>query len=129
MIVKEIDDLKEIDKVMRDPEIQSRVNENNIDFELPTENTRYIAGYHKGELIGVMVYYKRKKYTTCHIQVIKTHRAALAVTFGRMALKLSESKTLYTNIPEKFKDVQRFAKHFDFKLVGTKDDSLIYKRG
>lgn len=129
MIVKEIYDLKEIQKVLFDPEIYERIKVSDDKPELPTKNTQYIAGYHKGELIGIMVYYKRKKHTTCHIQVLKAHRAALAVTFGRMALKLSESEILFTNIPKKFKDVIRFTEYFDFKLVGEKNGQLIYRRG
>ena len=121
--------MDEIESVLFDPEIYERIKVSNDKPELPTKNTRYIAGYHEGELIGIMVYYKRKKYTTCHIQVLKAHRAALAVKFGRMALKLSKTKVLFTNVPARFPDVIRFVKYFKFKLVGSKDNDLIFKRG
>ena len=129
MIVKEISDKKEIEKVLFDPEIYERIKISDIKPELPTDNTRYIAGYYKGELIGIVVYYVRKEFTTCHIQVLKAHRAALAVKFARMALKLTDAKVLYTNIPKKFEDVVRFAKYFDFKLLEEKNNILIFKRG
>ncbi len=129
MIVKEIFDIKEAEKVLFDPEIYERIKVSNDKPELPTENTRYIGGYLKGEIFGVIVYYKRKQYTTCHIQVLKAHRAASAVKFGRMALKLSQTKVLFTNVPRRFPDVIRFVKYFQFKQVGTCGDSLIFRRG
>lgn len=129
MIIKEIFDIKEVEKVLFDPEIYERIRVNNEKPTLPTKNTRYIGGYLKGEIFGVIVYYKRKKYTTCHIQVLKAHRAALAVKFGRMALKLSQTKVLFTNVPRRFPDVIRFVKYFKFKQVGTTNDSLIFRRG
>ena len=129
MIVKEIFDLEEIGKIFFDPEIYERIRVGEVKPELPTKNTRYIGGYLEDELIGVIVYYKRKKYTTCHIQVLKAHRAASAVKFGRMALKLSKTKVLFTNVPRRFPDVIRFVKYFNFKHVANDGDSLIFKRG
>jgi hypothetical protein len=129
LIVKEISDREEIEKIFFDPEIYERIKISEEKPDLPTDNTKYIGGYHKGELIGIVVYYVRKEFTTCHIQVLKAHRAALAVKFARMALKLTDAKVLYTNIPKKFEDVIRFAKYFDFKLLEEKNDILIFKRG
>ena len=129
MIVKEIFDLKEVEKIMFDPEIYDRIKISEDKPKLPTENVRYIGGFLQGELIGVIVYYRRKRYTTCHIQVLKAHRAALAVKFGRMALKLSETNVLFTNIPKRFPDVIRFVKFFKFKQVAIDGDSLIFRRG
>jgi len=114
---------------MFDPEIYDRIKISEDKPELPVENVRYIGGYLQGELIGVIVYYRRKKYTTCHIQVLKAHRAALAVKFGRMALKLSKTNVLFTNIPKRFTDVIRFVQYFNFKQVAINGDSLIFRRG
>lgn len=129
MIVKEIFDLKEVEKVVFDDEIYNRIKVSNDKPTLPTKDTCYIGGYLKDEIIGVIVYYKRKNFTTCHIHVLKAHRAALAVKFGRMALKLSKSKVLFTNVPRRFPDVIRFVKYFKFKQVAANGDCLIFRRG
>ena len=129
MIIKETKDIEEIEKILFDPEIYERIKVSKEKPGLPMENMRYIGGYLKGEIFGVLVYYKRKNYTTCHIQVLKAHRAASAVKFGRMALKLSKTKVLFTNVPRRFPDVIRFVKYFKFKQVGTSGNSLIFRRG
>ena len=128
MILVETTDIDEISKVIFDDEVWRRIGCDQ-DFELPTVNTRYIAGYVNNEIIGVFVYYYRKKYITCHIQVLKKYRAKYATTFGKDALKFEVKRPIYTNIPHNFEDVKRFAEHFDFKPVMSDDDKTIYRMG
>lgn len=115
MIVKEIDDLEEVEKILFNPEIYERIRASDED-KLPIQGARYIAGYDNGEIFAIMLYIKRQ-VTTCHIQVLQTHRAAHAVKFAKKALELREDNILYTNIPDKYPDVIRFAQHFGFNHV------------
>ena len=121
--------MEDIEKIIFDDEIYERIKISEDKPQLPTKNTRYIGGYLGDEIIAIMVYYKRKKYTTCHMQVLKAHRAALAVKFGRMALKFSDVKTLFTNVPRRFTDVIRFVKYFNFKQIGINGEELLFQRG
>ena len=129
MIVRETSNIDDVKKIIFDPEIYERIKIGDSKPELTTKNTRYIGAYLNNEIIGVLVYYTRKNYTTCHIQVLKAHRAALAVKFGRIALGFSHSEVLFTNAPKQFTDVIRFIKYFNFKKIGSDGDSLIFKRG
>lgn len=130
MIVKETKNRQEIEKIFFDEEMQKRINPKGYCFEIPiNESFKYIAGYVDGEIVALFVYHYRENITTCHMQVLKSHRAALAVKFGRMALEFEPSKTLFTNINKKFTDVIRFVKYFKFKHVDTVGEYLIFKRG
>ena len=111
--------------ILFDAEIWERIKVVDEKPELPTDNTIYIGGYVNGKLIGVMVYYKRPDRVTCHIHVLKDYRAKYGIEFGKESLKLSPSKTLFTNIPENYGDVKRFAEYFNFKQIGK----ALYKRG
>tara|TARA_R110000772_G_scaffold107621_4_gene210150 strand:+ start:46 stop:465 length:420 start_codon:yes stop_codon:yes gene_type:complete len=118
-LVKKTTNFNEIEKIIFDPEIYERIKIKGFELkELPRENTTYIGGYLKDEIIAVMVYYRRKNYTTCHVHVLKAHRARLAVKFGRESLLLRPCNVLYTNIPPKFPEVIKFAESFGFKYVG-----------
>lgn len=127
MVVKEISDEREIKKILFDPEIYDRIKIGDSLPEIPFKNCRYIAGYHEGEIFGVMLYHKRKSYTTCHIHVLKKHRPKLAVKFGKEAIKMRCTDTLYTNIPSGFNDVARFARHFGFVFTGKFGEHNVYR--
>ena len=125
LVVRETVDLNEIKKVMLDPEIYGRVKVDNKKADITLDNALYIGGYVNGEIVAVMVYYKQIDVTTCHVQVLKSHRAALAVKFGKMALELRCDDILYTTIPSRYPDVIRFSKHFGFKYVTTMKNKSI----
>lgn len=123
LTVKETTNFNDIEKIIFDPEIYERIRIKGFEpEELPRENATYIGGYLKGEIIAVMVYYKRTNYTTCHVHVLKAHRARLAVKFGRESLLLRPCNVLYTNIPPQYTDVIKFAEYFGFKYVGRRYD-------
>ena len=129
MIVKGIT-AKEAEEVIFDPEIYNRIKVGQGEVELPTlENVIYVGGYCNKKLIGVTVFYYREKFTTIHIHVLKKYRGKYGVLFGKKCLKKQGESILYTNIPNKFKDVARFAKYFNFKAVASRNGSTLYKRG
>ena len=116
--VRETADIEEVKKIVFDPEIYERISVEGIDNpDLPTDNVIYIGGYLDGEIIALMVYYIRENYTTCHVHVLRAHRAMFAVKFGRESLKLRPCDTLFTNIPPFFPEVIKFAEHFGFKRI------------
>ena len=125
MIVRETTNLSEIKKIMLDPEIYGRVKVDNLEANITLDDALYIGGYVNGEIMAIMVYYKGINETTCHVQVLKSHRAALAVKFGRMALELRCDDILYTTIPSRYPDVIRFCKYFGFKSVGKMKNKSI----
>jgi len=117
--VREVDSIHDAEKIIFDPEIYDRIRIDGFELkELPVKNCIYIGGYLKDEIIAVMVYYVREKYTTCHVHVLKAHRARLAVKFGRVSLLLRPCDALYTNIPPEYTDVIKFAEYFGFKYIG-----------
>lgn len=126
--VRKVDSIRDAEKIIFDPEIYERIRVEGFELkELPTENCIYIGGYLKGEIIALMVYYVREKYTTCHVHVLKAHRARLSVKFGRESLLLRPCDVLYTNIPPKYTKVIKFAEFFGFKYIGrAKDGDGIY---
>jgi len=128
MIVKEITS-NQSESVLFDSEIAERIEMPDNRPELPTDNVDYIGGFVKGFLFGVVIFIYRNGFTTCHINVLKKYRAKYSVSFAKKALKLRKSKIVYTNIPEKFKDVARFAKFFGFDLVKKMKNENIYRLG
>ena len=127
MIIKEITS-SEAEAVLFEPEIWERIKVSDEKPKLPDKNTIYLGGFIDRQLFGVVIYYIKEKITTCHIQVIKKYRG-LAVEFGKKALMLSPSKVLYTNIPNKYKDVAKFAKYFGFLPIRQIQNQIIYRRG
>lgn len=126
-MVKKVENFDDVITILSDDEISYRIGSRGMDFSLlPSENSVYIGGYLDGEIIALMVYYIRDKYTTCHVHVLKAHRARLAVKFGRESLKLRPCDVLYTNIPPKFSDVIKFAEHFGFKYIGKINGESLY---
>jgi len=129
MIVKIVNEL-EAKKVLFDPEIYKRCSGESPpskDFRLP--KARYVAGYIKGVIFGIVVYYDRGWFDSIHINVLKQYRGKYAGIFGKKALLFSLDKPLFTNISEEFEDVIRFVEVFGFQLVGEKNDQLVYRRG
>ena len=127
-VVKETKNTSEIEKIIFDNEIYDRIKIEGIEVKkLPIKNTIYIGGYLNDEIIAVMVYYRRTKYTTCHIHVLKAHRARLAARFGWESLLMRPCNVLYTNIPSKFPEVIKFAEHFGFKYVGEHNKLGLYR--
>lgn len=129
MIIQTVNEF-EAKKILFDPEIYKRCSDGltpSKDFKLP--KAEYLAGYIKGRIFGIVIYYDRGWFDSVHINVLKDYRAKYAGIFGKKALLLSADKPLFTNIPEKFKDVIKFTESFGFELVGKKDNQLIYRRG
>lgn len=126
MIVEKTKNFNDIKKILFDPEIYERIKISDDMPTLPTDNVDYVAGYHEGEIIALMVYYKRNDFTTCHVHVLKTHRAHLAVKFGREALKMRCDNVLYTNIPKKYTKVIRFAEYFGFCHLGNQKYMAVF---
>tara|TARA_R110000796_G_scaffold214800_1_gene330728 strand:- start:6367 stop:6786 length:420 start_codon:yes stop_codon:yes gene_type:complete len=119
LYVKETSNLEEVKKVIFDPEIYERIRVEGVEVkELPVDNTTYIAGYVDGEIIAVMVYYRRKNYTTCHPHVLANCRGKYGVKFVRESFKLRPRDILYTNISPRFPEVIKFAEYFGFKYIG-----------
>ena len=73
---------------------------------------KYIAGYHNGEIIGLMVYHTYKDGNVCHIQVLPEYRKEHAREFGEQALKFRGTRPLYAEIPDNYQNVLLFAKSF-----------------
>jgi hypothetical protein len=118
LILKEAP-LRDVRKVMFDPEILSRVNvDGSLDRELLIKNATYIGGYDEdGAIFGIFMYYERVDFTTCHFYVLKEHRAKKAVNFARNILNTYGHNELHTITPEFRSEVIRFASHFGFKSV------------
>ncbi len=129
MIVELTENIDDIERVLLDPEIYDRIKVDGIvNVQISAiKGCTYVAGYDNGEIFALMLYYKRNTYTTCHVHVLKTHRAKLAVKFCRKALKLRPDNVLYTNIPNKYPDVIRFARYFGFKPVPGNGRHNVYK--
>lgn len=119
--------ISDAEKIIFDPEIYNRIKIDGVEVkELPTKNAIYVGGYLDGEIVSLMMYYIRNKYTTCHVHVLKSHRARLAVKFGRESLLMRPCNALYTNIPSNFPDVIKFAEHFGFKYIGLVNGQRLY---
>jgi hypothetical protein len=128
--VREVDSIRDAEKIIFDPEIYERIRVEGFELKkLPTENCIYIGGYLKGEIIALMVYYVREKYTTCHPYILKRYRGKFGVSFVRESFKMRPRDILYTNISQGFPKVVKFAEYFGFKYFGQRiDGDSIYCR-
>ncbi len=132
MLIKVIEDVNDIKKVLCHPDIYGCINDddccNSEDFEPPIiDEITYVAGYVDGDIIGLMIYHTKKAGLKCHIQVLPEYRNQHARQFARMALDLGKAKNvlIYSHIPVCYPNVISFAKEFGFAETGRIKDDYI----
>ena len=129
MIVKEIDDIDDIKAILCNPAIYDTITEDNSplaeDFTPVFEDHLYIGGYVKCEIIALMVYHKHLDGNKCHVQVLPEFRKEYALRFGEQSLLFRGTLPLYAVIPDLYKNVLEFAKHFGFKVIDKKLNSYV----
>lgn len=118
MIIKEIKDLAVIKSAFvdayndvvddEDPDLES--------FEPKLEGRKYIAGFVKGEIIGLVVYCYHSTGTMIHIMVKPKYRSRYAGLLAKKALQ-DRAGTIYTEIPDLYPNVIKFAESFGFKII------------
>jgi len=113
MIVKTITE-DEAKPIIFDDEIISRTS---IDGqgEIVFPEARYIGGFNDSRLFGIVIYYDKGEFETCHINVLRKYRRKFSLGFGKNALMFRQGKPLLTAIPDIFKDVFMFAKRLGFQ--------------
>lgn len=126
MLVTETKDINVIKRVLCDPEIYELINDDSSpdmrDFEPPiTDDIRYIAGFVKGDIIGIMIYHTINEHVKLHIQVLPEFRKEYAREFARIALEFGKAKNviIYSEIPDCYPNVISFAKEFGFTETGS----------
>lgn len=124
--VKETKNINDIHAVLKRPDIFDAISCDKTPcaehFNAPiSDKYKYIAGYHNGEIIGLMVYHTYKDGNICHIQVLPEHRKEHAREFGEQALKFRGTRPLYAEIPDSYQNVLSFAKSFGFDVVEKVD--------
>ena len=130
MIVKQIDDVEDIKKVLCVGSIYECITDDTCppadEFEPPTDQCyTYVAGYVNGEIIGIMVYHKYLDGNECHIQVLPDYRKQHAREFAEQALLFRGTLPLYAEIPDLYKNVINFAIAHDFEVIDTKENNYI----
>lgn len=128
MIVERVFDKERIAKVLKDPEIFSRIAEDGIvasDYCAP-DDAVYIMDEHDR---GLMIYHQVNSITVeCHVHVLKDHRAD-AYDFGQSAInwlwKNTESLKIVAQIPEIYPNVIKFALKNGFEIEGLNEGSYI----
>ena len=126
MIVKEITE-KESLTISNDFEICERLTvDNPIDRE-PMKLARVIGGFINDEIFGIVTYYNKGDFETCHIKVLRDFRARYGVMFAKEALKHRGDKPLLTCIPNIFDDVKKFAEFLGFKLINVHQTNITKK--
>ncbi len=118
---------KEAEAVMLDKEILERVVCDGADATKLPQNAMYIGGFEGIKLFGVFMYLHVGVWT-CHMHILKEFRGKYGVRFGKKALEYSPDTVLFTNIPEAFKEVIKYAKYFGFKQIDKIKNILIFKR-
>ncbi len=130
MIVKPTTDINEIKAVLCNKHIYDTITDDNSvnadDYEpdMGGENL-YIGGYVKGEIMALMVYHKYLDGNSCHVQVLPEFRKEYALKFGEQSLLFRGTLPLYAVIPDLYKNVLEFAKHFGFKVIDKKLNSYV----
>lgn len=130
MILKETKNPEDIKKVLCNPIVYDCISSDNCptasEFEPPINSEyRYIAGFVKGEIIGVMVYHSYKDGEECHVQVLPEYRKEYAAKFGKQVLLFKSESTLYAEIPSLYQNVLEFAVLNNFKILEKEDKSYI----
>lgn len=129
MIVKKTTDIDDIKSILCNPAIYDTITEDNSplaeDFTPVFEDHLYIGGYVKGEIIALMVYHKHLDGNKCHVQVLPEFRKEYALKFGEQSLLFRGNSPLYAVIPDLYKNVLEFAKHFGFKVIDKKINSYV----
>lgn len=131
MIIERVFDLDRVYKVLKDPEIFSRIAEQGIDiddYEAPIDAI-YIMDHNNTCL---MIYHWSNSITLeCHVQVLKDYRETRASMFGKAALDWAWNNTnaakIVAQIPECFPDVLKFAEKNGFVVEGINKNSYMRK--
>ena len=122
MIVRETRDIDEIRSILCDPAIYDTITADDSckanEFTPPLEDHKYFGGYIDNEIFGLMVYHMQDELNLCHVQVLKSHRAAHAREFGFRVLAERGDEPLYAIIPDCYENVLEFAKGFGFEIIG-----------
>ncbi len=129
MILKKTTSIDDIKSILCNPAIYDTITEDNSplaeDFTPVFEDHLYIGGYVKGEIIALMVYHKHLDGNKCHVQVLPEFRKEYALKFGEQSLLFRGTLPLYAVIPDLYKNVLEFAKHFGFKVIDKKLNSYV----
>ncbi len=130
MIVKETTDLADIKAVLCNPAIYDCISDDDSplfsDFEPPiNDEYLYVGGYHKGEIIALMVYHKEDGKNFCHVQVLPDYRESHALEFGERSLMFRGKGELFAVIPNIYKNVLKFADLFGFTIIKTVENAGI----
>ena len=123
MIVKEIDDIKDIALVLSDNDIFDRLSSDlsqpiGVDNIPISDKYKYIAGYVGDDIIGLCIYCHKEKETVIHFQVLPKYRAKYARKFAVESLEFRGDLPLYAITPKCYAPVINFALNVGFKKLG-----------
>lgn len=86
------------------------------EFDPLLENRKYLAGIVENEVIGIVVYCYHQERTMIHIMVKPEFRGRYAWILAKKALQ-DRAGTVYTEIPDLYPNVIKFAKLLGFEIV------------
>jgi hypothetical protein len=126
MILKSTDDIELIRSVVKEvyQEITTDDDPCFDAFKPVLENRKYLAGYVKGECIGIVVYCFNKDRTMIHIVVKPEFRGRYAWILAKKALK-DRAGIIFTEIPDLYPNVIKFAEKLGFEIVDRSKTCLI----
>ena len=106
-------------------EIRGEYFDDKNDF-VPPDDPLYLVGRVDGREIGLFIVHKEDDDWNCHVQVMIDERKEHALEFGQKAVKWvfdnTDIKRLIAEIPNKFTNVQRFAKLQGFNVYYNDSD-------
>ena len=126
MIVKEIKDAGLIKDVLSTcyTDIKNDSDPDFDDLEPSLEGRKYLGGFVNGELIGIAVYCYQPGRTSFHIVVKPEYRGKYAGSLTKRALNYRKG-TIFTEIPDLYQNVVRFAQMMGFEIIGRSKSSTI----